>query len=259
MTARALGTAALISVATSACILLVSSQEAGGTRCRFAGIETSCGRCMAEACAIPTGACCFENMCGGVIVDVEACAQGTTEACARVADSADRAGAHAELASCVATNCADTCGLFSKEFVTRCTKAYVSSKDACRCEVSSRPNSTTCSELGHSDLRCCASEGWPGPAQRCDCLSISCFSVATGCLCQRSAFNDGKYPVECSGEVCCVSSGGNCSCGNVPCHGNEKRVPSCTIAELGCDVMQRRVLACEVRRGEGGAPKASGD
>jgi hypothetical protein len=241
----------LLGSLASACILAVSLENGGGAHCRFAGIETDCGRCVADHCAAAVDACCFGDACGGVIDDLDTCATSSNDACVRVADPADRGGLHGELSTCVAKSCATACRLPppTAHNLTRCQRAYVTSIEACSCEIGPTPNDTPCTESGHPDLRCCAPSDWPGPVRSCECRKIICVAAGAGCLCQLSPMDDNNRATTCTGEICCYDPNVNsCSCGTVPCVPSEQQVPSCTIAQLGCDQGGHRVDACSVAK-----------
>jgi hypothetical protein len=234
----------------SACIVTVPFADAGGAHCRFAGSESDCGRCVADHCAAAVDACCFDDACGGVISDLDTCATTTNDACVRVADPADRGGLHGELSTCVAKDCAAACRLPpppAVRNVTRCQRAYVTSIAACECEIGPTANDTDCTEVGHPGLRCCAPEGWPGPVRSCECRQIICIAAGAGCLCQLSPMDDNNRATTCSGETCCYDPKTNdCSCGTIPCANSEQKVPTCTIAQLGCGQGTHHVEACSV-------------
>jgi hypothetical protein len=249
VSARILTVAGLAAVA-SACILVVPSAEPGGAHCKLAGLETECGRCMADRCSAAVDACCFDDACGGVIADVDTCATETNEACVRVADPSDRGGRHADLSACVAKECATSCRLPpapSSRNLSRCQRAYVTSVDACECEIGPTANDTECTEVGHPGLRCCAPDDWPGPVRSCECLKIICVTAGAGCLCQLSPMDDRNRATDCQGATCCYDPSDNrCSCATTACRPSEKQVPSCTIEQLGCDQGRHRVEACTV-------------
>src|SRR4051794_12063221 len=92
----------------SACAL-VDFRDPGGSHCRFAGIESACGRCVADRCGAVVDGCCFDVQCGGVIADVEACAAQSGASCTHLADRNDRGGLHADLSTCFAKECASIC------------------------------------------------------------------------------------------------------------------------------------------------------
>lgn len=235
----------------SACILALPLAEPGGAHCRFAGIESECGRCVAARCSAAVDACCFGDTCGGVISDVDTCATNADAGCAPLADPHDRGGLHADLSTCLAKECATSCRLSpdaaAPRNVTRCQRSYVTSVETCQCEIGPAPNDTACTEVGHPGLRCCAPEGWPGPVRSCECLKIICVPLAVGCLCQLSPMDDQNRATECTGEKCCYDPIGNtCSCGSVACRPEEKQVTSCTIEQLVCDQGRHRVEACMV-------------
>ncbi|MBS2011606.1 MAG: hypothetical protein JST00_01735 [Deltaproteobacteria bacterium] len=247
MTLRISPIVVALAALSSACILAVSLPETGGAHCRFAGVESACGKCLAERCAAPVDACCFEDACGGVVLDVEGCASGSPEACARAADPSDRGGAHVDLSTCLARDCSDACAIPAKIYTTRCERAYVTSIEACRCELGARANDTACTEVGHPRLRCCAGEGWPGAVAGCECLRLICVAAAGGCICQLTANDENDRPSECSGEVCCTDpKTGSCACGGAACRPGETRVGKCAMDAIGCGVGKRRVEACSV-------------
>lgn len=241
--------AAAMGALASACILAVPFSEPGGAHCRFAGFESECGRCVADRCTAAVDGCCFDDTCGGVISDLETCATTPSEACSRVSDPSDRGGLHADLSTCIAKECTASCRLPlppSLRNITRCQRAYVTSVEACECEIGPTANDTECTEVGHPGLRCCAPDNWPGPVRSCECRKIICVAAGAGCLCQLSPIDDNNRATECTGEKCCYDPMSNrCSCGSAPCTGPEKPVPSCTIAQLGCD-QGHRVEACSV-------------
>jgi hypothetical protein len=191
----------------------------------------------------------MDDQCGGVIDDVEACANAAADACGRIADPADRSGAHGDLSRCVATSCADACPVPAKLFATHCERAYVTSTEACRCELGQTANDTPCTEDGHPDLRCCAPDGWPGPVLACECDRIICVAAGAGCLCELSPMDDQNRPTTCTGAVCCADpTGGTCSCGSTACMPGEQQVASCTIDALACTDGKHRVDACTVAK-----------
>lgn len=235
----------------SACILVVPSAEPGGPRCRFAGIESTCGQCLADRCAAAVDACCLDDACGGVIADVESCAAGTAEACTRLADPNDRGGVHAELSTCVASQCSAPCG-FARN-VTRCKRPYATSIDTCECEIGPEPNDVECTEVGHPNLRCCAPDGWPAPVRTCECLEILCVATGGGCLCQLTPMDDRDRSTECNGTTCCYDPMLNsCSCGASPCRPDETQVPTCTIDQIACRPGLHRVESCTIPKDGGG-------
>ncbi len=237
---------AILAVSASACILVVPSVEPGGPHCAFAGSETACGACIRTSCADQVDPCCKDDACGGVIADVEACAARRDESCARVQSLSDRDGAHRALSSCVATHCAEACAPPAKN-VTRCKPAYVTSKNACTCDVDGPPNEIACTTAGHPMLRCCAPDGWPGPALACDCLAIICVPIGDGCLCQLSAMDDRGRPTECRGTHCCADPGGaSCQCGSEPCLAKDVEVAACNLDALRCGNGRKQVDACSL-------------
>lgn len=251
MTLRAGLFTMVLGAAASACILAVSLPDAGGPHCGFAGGDTACGRCLKERCSAAVDGCCFEDQCGGVVSDLEGCTTLAGDACGRLVDPNDRGGAHRELSECVAKECTTACGIASKKNVTRCERAYVTSVEACRCEIGDDklPNDTACTEIGHPRLRCCAPDGWPGPVRACECLRIICVAAGAGCLCQLTATDDQNRPTECTGAICCADPAeSSCNCGTVPCANGEKQVAKCTIDALECGPGKRRVESCSVPR-----------
>lgn len=236
---------AALAASAAACVLVVPSGEPSGPHCAFAGADTPCGRCLREQCIAAVDPCCKDDSCGGAIADVEACAARGDESCARLASLWDKTGAERDLSACVAGPCGDVCRATSGGGLTRCRPAYVTSKDACTCEVSDAPNATACTSVGHPALRCCAPEGWPGPALACDCLAVICLPLNDGCTCQLSTMDDRGRPTECDGEHCCVDATGfSCSCGSRACAPNETEVPSCGIDQLGCAAGRHEVASC---------------
>lgn len=236
----------IVAALGSACILVVPDVDGGGAHCAFAGSETACGTCIRERCADRVDPCCSEDACGGVVADVEACATRGDDACARLQSASDRNGAHRELSSCVTSHCADACAPPAKN-VTRCKPAYVTSKNACTCDVDGPANDVGCTTAGHPMLRCCAPAGWPGPALACDCLAIICVPIGDGCLCQLSAMDDRGRPTECRGTHCCVDpDGASCRCGNDACVANTTEVAACNVEALRCGNGRREVDACTV-------------
>ncbi len=237
-----------LGLASSACILLVSLQDPGGAHCRFAGSETPCGACLAKQCTAAVDGCCLGEQCGGVVTDVEACAGGAAEACGRVADPQDRGGAHGDLARCIAASCADACAVPAKLYSTHCQRAYVTSVETCRCDVSSAANDTPCTETGHPDLRCCAPEGWPGASLECDCLRILCIAAGAGCLCQLGSVDENMRATTCTGAVCCLDpTEPSCTCDpsdTSKCMPGETQVPTCNIDVLACGNGKHHVESC---------------
>jgi len=252
--------AATVGFLTTACVLVIPAEEPGA-HCGFRGAASECGRCIAERCALPIDACCRGDACGGVISDVEGCVAGDREkpdgkaACTRMLDAADRGNAHADLSTCIVKECTTACR-FSEEVlpasrknVTRCQRAYVTSKETCECEIGPKSNDVECTEVGHPNLRCCAADGWPAPDRACDCLRVVCTTAGAGCLCQLSAIDENDRSVECTGPICCYDPlSNNCSCGTVACRAQEKQVTTCTINELACDKGEHRVESCTVKK-----------
>jgi hypothetical protein len=235
-----------LATALSACLLAVDFADAGGAHCRFAGSGTTCGQCLADHCAPMVDACCFDDHCGGVIGDLESCATQSGAGCTHLADSTDRGGAHTALSECVAKECANACAPPAHN-QTSCHASYVTAVEACQCEIGATPNDTTCTEVGHPALRCCAPEGWPGPVRTCECKKIICVSAGDGCLCELGPMDDRARPTECTGQFCCYDPKlVSCACGSVACRPEETQVTSCTIAPFGCPTGQHHVDTCNV-------------
>lgn len=237
----------------SACIFVVPSSDVGGVHCAFSGAESDCGRCLAQRCGAEVDACCLDDSCGGVISDVETCATKTDESCVRVASASDRGGAHSQLSKCVATGCATACQFDPDALggpsnnLTRCKRSYVTSVEACECEIGPTPNDFPCTEIGHPNLLCCAPDDWPTTVRTCDCLRIICVPITTGCHCQLSAIDDQDRATECTGDICCKDPMyGSCDCGPAPCAPGQEKVSSCTLAALSCGSGLHRITACSV-------------
>jgi hypothetical protein len=234
-----------------ACVLAVDFAPAGGAHCKFAGVDSECGRCVADKCSVAVDACCFDDSCGGVIHDVEGCAAKSTARCAHLADASDRGGAHAALSSCVESQCASPCGAAPPappHNVTHCGPSYVSSVETCECQIGQDPaNDTECTEVGHPGLRCCAPDGWPGQVRTCECKKVICVGTGDGCLCELGAMDDQNRPVECTGTSCCYDPMLNsCTCGSVACRPEETKVAACNIGVLGCEGGLHHVDTCTV-------------
>ena len=245
---------ALFACFSASCVLL-DFAPAGGAHCKFAGIDSECGRCIADRCTAAVDACCFDDACGGVITDVEACAAKSSASCTHMADGADRGGAHADLSTCFAKECATVCGAdvdaappAPPHDLTHCGPSYVTSIETCECEIGpAAANDTECTEVGHPALRCCAPDGWPGPVRTCECKKIICSALGDGCLCQLGPMDDQDRATECTGTNCCYDSMDNsCTCGTVACTPEETKVASCTIAALGCAAGLHHVDTCTV-------------
>jgi hypothetical protein len=86
--------AAGVGALLSACILVVPSARPGGPHCKFAGIESPCGQCVAESCIEAVDSCCVDDACGGVIADLESCSTQRTQSCATLTNADDAYGAH---------------------------------------------------------------------------------------------------------------------------------------------------------------------
>jgi hypothetical protein len=202
---------------------------------------------VAESCIEAVDSCCVDDACGGVIADLESCSTQRTQSCATLTNADDADGAHRNLSTCVAKSCAEACGSPGAANVTECQGAYVTSVEACTCELGSKPNSTPCTEAGHPKLRCCAPAAWPGPALSCECLTIICVSISDGCMCQLTAMDDSGRAAECSGTHCCFDPNANqCKCGSRECLLGETAVDSCTVEQLGCPQGRHHVDTCSI-------------
>lgn len=232
----------------TACALFVPTALPDESRCNFAGITNTCGQCAAKRCGQAVDACCLDQSCGGLIVDLEGCATQGREGCTTLSSAATEGDpSRRALGACVARECADACFTSSVDNATRCAPAYVTSVEACTCELSDTPNDKPCTEVGHPRLRCCAAAAWPGPALSCECLAVICTPVDDGCLCQLSAMDDNARPAECEGDTCCFDPRLNeCRCGSAACLPTETRVAACTVDQLGCSGSRRRVETCTV-------------
>ncbi len=247
MKARPLAAGVVFGIGSSACILVMSFDDVSSAHCQFEGAETACGQCLATRCAAPIDGCCLDSACGGVVADVEACARGPGDACARLSDGADRSGVHSDLSQCVVSKCAEVCGIPSKVNLTHCERAYVTSLETCRCEVGDLSNDTPCTEIGHPLLRCCAPKGWPAADRSCECKRINCSSLGPACICQLSAVDERDPQSTCAGETCCADlTRGSCTCSTAPCSDTERQVASCTIDELSCPSGTHHVDSCTV-------------
>lgn len=227
------------------CIAVVPSASPGGPHCHFAGSETPCGACIRANCIDSVDPCCFEDTCGGIITDIEACAT-SGKSCDRIEDAAASGGVHRAASQCISRACRDACA-GAPANLTSCKPAYATSVEACSCEPSATADAVTCTDVGHPRLRCCAPAGWPGPALRCDCLSIICVPIADGCQCELTGIDDKGRAAECNGAHCCANtSTTTCSCSPRACLPQETEVPTCTIDQLGCGSGNTRVDTCSV-------------
>lgn len=235
----------LLAALASGCVLIVPSADPGGPHCQFAGIETTCGKCLAAQCIQYVDACCSDDACGGIIKDVEGCASRRDASCDRLESLAASEQSHRDLSTCAATHCKDVCAVGAAQNLTRCGPAYATSVDACSCELSETPNDTTCAAVNHPRLRCCAPQGWPGPALACDCLSIICVPTSDLCQCQLTGIDDRGRAAECNGAFCCADPRtSTCICRSTRCLPQENAVPSCTIDQIECSTGRHRVESC---------------
>jgi hypothetical protein len=244
--ASLLAISALVLVTFPACVLIVPTSSPGGPHCGFAGRDTSCGTCVAAKCIEAVDACCADESCGGIIKDLESCSALQGSSCDRLGNASDSDGVHRELSACVAKQCHEVCASATPSNLTQCKPAYITSVDACSCELSTTPNSDVCTSVGHPNLRCCAPTGWPGPALRCNCQAIICLPIAGGCQCQLTDKDDQGRQTECKGGKHCCSNPMTvtCSCGDQACLPQDTEVPSCTIDQLACKSGEHQVESC---------------
>jgi hypothetical protein len=242
-------TASVVAVAAlvSGCVLVVPFADPGGPHCGFAGADSPCGKCITAQCIDSVDACCSNDACGGIIVDLESCATKVGASCDRLQNTGDDNGAHRDVSMCVASKCQSECSLPVTN-LSHCGLAYLTSVDACSCDVSTAPNGVACTQVGHPRLRCCAPDGWPGPALSCDCTAIICFSSGDGCTCELNAMDGNGRPTTCSTPSghCCVSRDASCTCGQAECLPTDTPVVSCTLDALKCTGGRHQVESCTV-------------
>jgi len=243
-----LAVAALVAVGAPGCVLVLPMASVGGAHCGFAGKSTSCGACVAEKCTAAVDACCFDDACGDIIKDLETCSTQQGPSCDRLGSASDSDGVHRDLSTCVAKECRAACMGSAPSNLTECKPAYVTSVNACSCQITAAPNGNGCTSVAHPTLRCCAPTGWPGPALRCDCRAIICLPIAGGCQCQLTDKDDQGRDTECrGGKHCCAdASTASCACGDQACLPQDTEVPSCTIEQLGCGRGEQQVESCSV-------------
>jgi hypothetical protein len=225
----------LLLASTMGCILLVTPEE-HGEHCQVRGSETDCGRCLEKRCRTELDDACFDD---AVLGPTEECAVSGNEACDRLVASA--------LTTCVRSRCDALCYARSGTSVTRCTESFVSAGLACSCEVSNAPNDLACNPEKYPRTLCCAPSGWPGPALDCSCNAVSCVALSNGCICTLTDNLDERTADTCPGKHCCAIDD-RCQCGDNPCQGQTREVPSCNRAELRCPNGQHAVDSCSIRQ-----------
>lgn len=225
---------------TAGCVLFVSP-EAGGSRCRFAGEDEPCGKCIAFTCQAAVDALCTARP--DVMDLLDACASRRDGACDAL--RADRSSPEAALlATCVEARCAGSCAPAPGRSLTRCAPEPYGDGRQCACGLSSQPNDFACAETVQPGTICCAAAGWPAEGLACACRVLDCNPNDKGCFCSVSAYTTGTDV--CRGESCCAD-GNLCRCGGRACSGDERPVASCSLDVMGCAAGQTRVTSCSIR------------
>jgi hypothetical protein len=232
---RAIASGALALAVCAGCILVVSP-EPGGEHCQFHGRDTPCGACLAARCQTEIDGACFDE---AVLAPVEQCARLGDDACDRLPPS--------PVTACLRERCPSLCYRREGTSTTRCGESFVGQGLACSCDIGAPPNDYVCSSAVFARTRCCAPNGWPGPALLCTCNAIECQPTTDGCVCILS---DNVEPVtaqECRGAHCCAVDD-RCQCRTRACAGAEREVPVCNKAELACPRGTKAVDACSIRQ-----------
>ncbi|MBX3187701.1 MAG: hypothetical protein KF819_11825 [Labilithrix sp.] len=222
------------------CILFVSPEPLG-EHCGFSGKEADCGKCVAARCQGEVDACCRDDACTSTLVSLEGCASARDDRCSAVRDARGTGGAAGALATCVASRCGGVCTKSSGASETRCAEPSLIKGRGCTCELGAPGTDFACNTEAFPETVCCAPQGWPGAGLACSCLPIGCLPSNDGCLCTRIDYEGPG--ATCAGAICCAESDG-CYCGTKQCQSSQPRVPSCTLAEIGCPRGQKRVASC---------------
>lgn len=220
----------------ASCVLVVDPPEEARPHCAFAGNETECGACIVLRCRGEVDRCCSEGACGGLIQDVESCAQQRGEACGRL--GAPRAGDASALSKCIARGCAGVCVKAPPTSSTTCRETQTSLGTACECFPADPATANTfqCNRQTYPSTKCCAPAGYPRAAgNKCSCLGVSCTSVRDGCSCFLTEGWDPESRTDCGGDVCCQGEQ-TCRCGGstTTCTANEIKVATCGLDAMKC-------------------------
>lgn len=254
---RALATLCAGLLAAS-CLLFVSPEDYG-ERCKFAGEETACGRCLRERCQPSIDACCKDEGCSPTLAALESCAthaDATESRCGELGASAARPGSDGELATCATTRCAAVCRAFTGTSATRCSEPDFGRGATCACTSapeSGQGNDFECSPQSYPGTVCCAPPSWPADGIECTCLPLGCHKTPEGCSC--ALVDTPPEQTSCTAPPCCASTvdPDQCVC-RATCFDIERAVPSCSVtaqvgsvAVIGCKKGQKRVASCTIR------------
>jgi hypothetical protein len=213
---RALVALALTGLA--GCIFAVD-RRSYGDHCAFAGSDTDCGRCLAERCQPSIDACCLDTACGGLIDQVEGCAQTQDGRCDAARAPAGGTDAQGQLAACLVDLCGGACASAPSTSSTSCAETRFGYGAACTCQPASAQlpaNRFQCSAADVPSTRCCQPGSWPSPGTACSCLAVSCSPTSDGCSCFLSDSLDPSAVHVCEGTICCQGAQ-SCRCGSTAC------------------------------------------
>lgn len=219
------------------CILLVSPPS-GGAHCRFRGVETSCGTCLAERCQPQIDAICIDDPSAALPV-VEQCAAASDDACNRIPSS--------DAGTCLKARCRASCFTKLGKSGTDCEESFLAPELACSCHVSAHPTDLECSKVTYPRTRCCAPAGWPGAALSCTCNAVACVPGTGGCICTLTDNLAADTAPDCNGTHCCAVED-RCQCRPRECSGGEKEVPTCNRDALSCPIGTMEVASCSTRQ-----------
>lgn len=226
-----------VALGAVSCIAFVDAEERG-PHCAFRGRETDCGTCIQKRCESEVDSCCLEGDCGGLVLDVEACAAKSDARCDVFrAETSSADLPRRRLAACVMERCRGVCEKAPPSSSTTCTETKFGFGTACACRPAgedSPANGYQCNATVFPNTRCCAPAGWPQAGNTCSCLAVSCSSLGNGCSCFLTDGYDPQALRTCEGPVCCQTDR-NCYCGTSACRTSETQVASCSVETTPCD------------------------
>jgi hypothetical protein len=232
---------AAIALLSTGCILVVSP-ERYGDHCRFAGVPSQCGACLAQKCTTEIDAVCDDSR---TMAAIDSCAEKYD--CSALEALAPADGV---VSVCVAKNCGAVCRTLAGKSLTACSEPSLSEGTACKCTVGPSTNDFACDPKVYPDTICCRpAVGWPSDGQACTCAPLACNPTTDGCACGITTIAPSNPT--CTGGTCCVDrvDQEKCSCRATGCFDTETKVDMCAIniKEIGCAKGQVKVESCSVR------------
>jgi hypothetical protein len=227
---------AAIALLSTGCILVVSPTH-HGDHCRFAGVASQCGACLAQHCTAEIDSVCEDIR---TMAAIDSCAE--KHDCSALDALAPAQGV---VSVCLAKNCGGVCRTLTGAPQTSCSEPSLSEGTACKCTGSASTNDFLCDPKVYPGTICCApAVGWPSEGQACTCAQLACNATTDGCACGITTIAPSNPT--CTGGTCCADQE-KCGCGARACYDSEKKVDACVLDVITCAKGQVRVESCSVR------------